>query len=199
MSTEDGEKAYKTVRAIFEQTWSDYYAWAPPANLSLAMTNIVASDDNEYEDPSLAFFKHLDKYTSSPLGGSSHTADYLERTTTLPFVQRIKTTTRSTVPAALGTFALDTKVETIPQYSFVIPTFANIATPENHKCAFIPILSDDGSFDDTEYLKTFEGRRIINDVARDATGEQAILALLTFFSGLDCFRNTAKATCSWHR
>ena len=170
MSSESESDAYKIARSVFEQTWSDYYAWNPPFHLPLAMTNIVVSEDDESEDPSLAFFKHLDDITSTTLDHPSHNAE-LARSPREPFVQRVKTTTRFNIQAALGTFALEAKIELLPQYSFVNPTVENIVVPEAHKCPFIPILSDDAPFDEAEYLREFDGKRTISDMGRDATGE----------------------------
>jgi len=171
MSSEDAEATYTIARSVFEQTWRDYYSWAPPTNVPLSVSNIVISDDDGFEDPSLAFFEYLENYTSASKTGPTGVKPLKSRTEG-SFAHRVKTASRSIVTTTIGSFALDSKVNPIPRYSFVIPTMENVVAPDEHRCPFIPILADDESFPDDQYLDMFNGRRTNSDMGRDAAGAQ---------------------------
>lgn len=47
------------IRAIFVDTWNDFYTWSPPIGSALHPSHTAQPDDPD-EDPALAFFHHLD-------------------------------------------------------------------------------------------------------------------------------------------
>ena len=168
-NTDDGD-SYTIARAVFEQTWDDYYAWAPWSYVPLDLRNIVASTDDEAQDPSLAYFKYLDEYTSTPESVPDDILPVASEAVHPSFAHRVKTTTRSSLTATLGSYSLQADPETIPQYSFVIPVSENIFIPEEYTCGFIPILADDEPFSEEKYLAMFNGLRSSAAMNRDTTG-----------------------------
>ena len=155
---------YRVVKKVFEQVWSDFYAWSPPCNLPLDITKVTASlEDN----PAYHVFKKTSRV-------ARHTPTTALRPAVLHeqrLLENLAGKSVRSVMVARSSYALTNTTSAIPRYPFCMPIRANIATEEEQWLPFLPILDDDTEFSEQEYERLFNHKIQAAVPGRDPAGE----------------------------
>ena len=152
------------IRAIFVNTWNEFYIWSPPIYASLHSSHIAQPDDPD-EDPAVAFFNHLDALPFDQASTKPNTAR-------LPRHKLVgKLETRRVTLEADNYLAAPTAKKLIPKYSFCIAQRERIKVATVHACPFVPLLGDDVDFEDETYFRHFPAGLAGWSADRDGSGE----------------------------